>query len=127
MKQKLVLSVDIGTSSLRILLFEEQGQMLPKIRAQLSYEPQTTPDGGAFLDADWLMQQTLQAMNSVIEQLGANASRIAAVSICTLWHSILGVDKNGNAITPFLLWADSRCVNEANELKQRMDEKAYHA
>ncbi|MCS7264833.1 MAG: gluconokinase [Armatimonadetes bacterium] len=127
MRQNLVLSADIGTSSLRVLVFDAQGQMLPGIRAQLSYEPQTTPDGGAFLDADWLMQQTLQAMNSVIEQLGANASRIAAVSICTLWHSILGVDKNGNAITPFLLWADSRCVNEANELKQRMDEKAYHA
>jgi len=127
MERSWVLSVDIGTSSLRVLVFDECGQMMPNLKAQVSYEPQTTQDGGAFLDADWLLGQTVQAMNAVVEQLGLNANRIAAVALCTVWHSILGVDKNGNAITPFLLWADSRCVREADELKQVLDENAYHA
>ncbi|MCS7187524.1 MAG: gluconokinase [Armatimonadota bacterium] len=127
MEQGWVLSVDIGTSSLRVLVFDGRGQMLPNVGAQVSYEPQTTPDGGAFLDADQLLRQTVQTVNSVTEQLGANASRIAAVAICTVWHSVLGVDRNGNAVTPFLLWADSRCIDEASELKRRMDEQAYHA
>ncbi|GBD00014.1 Xylulose kinase [bacterium HR17] len=127
MQPPFVLSVDIGTSSLRALVFDAQGQMLPDIGVQVSYEPQTTPDGGAFLDADELLHQTVQAINGVVAQLGANAARIAAVATCTVWHSVLGVDKSGNAITPFLLWADSRCVNEADELKRQMDEHAYHA
>ncbi|MFN3421893.1 MAG: gluconokinase [Armatimonadota bacterium] len=127
MERSWVLSVDIGTSSLRVLVFDEQGQMLSNIGAQVSYEPQTTKDGGAFLDADWLLQQTVQAINGVTEQLGANANRIAAVALCTVWHSVLGVDKNCNAVTPFLLWADSRCVREANELKQMLNERDYHA
>jgi len=127
MERGLVLSVDIGTSSLRVLVFDRQGRMLPDIGAQIAYEPQTTSDGGAFLDADWLLQKTVQAINGAVEQLGSRAGEIAAVALCTVWHSVLGVDKDGNAVTPFLLWADSRCANEANELKRRMDERAYHA
>ncbi len=127
MERSWILSLDIGTSSLRVLVFDEQGQMLPNIGVQVNYEPKTTQDGGAFLDADWLLQQTLRAINAVVEQLGSRVNRIAAVSLCTLWHSVLGVDKDGNPITPFLLWADSRCLNEANELKRKMDERTYQA
>ncbi|MCS7264737.1 MAG: hypothetical protein NZ805_07885 [Armatimonadetes bacterium] len=43
-KRVRALSVDIGTSSLRVLIFDSQGQMLPKIGRQLAYEPQMTLD-----------------------------------------------------------------------------------
>ncbi len=127
MERPFVVSIDIGTSSLRVLVFDARGCLLPDIGAQVSYEPQTTPDGGAFLDADWLLQQTVKALSAVAEQLGIGARHVAAVAMCTVWHSVLGVDKSGNAITPFLLWADSRCVREAEELKRRIDERTYHA
>ena len=127
MERPLVLSVDIGTSSLRVLVFDAKGQMLPNIGMQVGYEPQTTPDGGAFLDADELLHRTVQAINSVLEQLSSNANHIAAVVLCTVWHSVLGVDKEGNAVTPFLLWADSRCAREAEELKRDLNERNYHA
>jgi len=127
MERTLVLSVDIGTSSLRVLVFDAEGQMLPNIGVQVGYEPQTTPDGGAFLDADNLLHLTVQAINAVLEQLCSNANQIAAVTLCTVWHSVLGVDKGGNAVTPFLLWADSRCAKEAEELKQNLNESDYHA
>jgi sugar (pentulose or hexulose) kinase len=52
MEKQLVLSVDIGTSSLRVLAFDAQGKLVPQVGMQVAYEPQTTPDGGAFLDAD---------------------------------------------------------------------------
>ncbi len=127
MERPLVLSVDVGTSSLRVLVFDAEGQMLPNIGVQVNYEPQTTPDGGAFLDADELLLQTVQAIKSVSEQLGSKAKRIVAVTLCTVWHSVLGVDKEGKAVTPFLLWADSRCAREAEELKRTLNEHDYHA
>jgi len=127
MERPLVLSVDIGTSSLRVLVFDAEGQMLPDIGVQVGYEPQVTPDGGAFLDADELLYQTVQAINAVLEQLSSNANHIVAVTLCTVWHSVLGVDKEGNAVTPFLLWADSRCAREAKELKRTLNEHNYHA
>jgi gluconokinase len=127
MEKQLVLSVDIGTSSLRVLAFDAQGKLVPQVGMQVAYEPQTTPDGGAFLDADWLLTQTVQAINGIVEQLGDKAHSIVAVATCTVWHSVLGVDKEGNAITPFLLWADSRCAREAEELKRTLNERNYHA
>ena len=126
MKTPLVLSVDIGTSSLRVLVFDGQGKLVPQIGMQVAYELQTTPDGGAFLDANWLLMQTVQAINSVVEQLGDKVRHLAAVATCTVWHSVLGIDEAGNSITPFLLWADSRCAKEAEELKETLDERAYH-
>ncbi len=117
MERPLVLSVDVGTSSLRALVFDACGRLVPQVGVQVSYEPQTTPDGGAFLDADWLLAQVLNALEGVTAQLGEAAKDIAAVAMCTVWHSVLGVDKSGNAVTPFLLWADSRCAKEADELK----------
>lgn len=127
LKGPLVLSVDIGTSSLRVLVFDKEGRTLPNAGVQIGYEPQTTPDGGAFLDADDLLQRTVKAINGVVEQLGMKANHIATVALCTVWHSVLGIDSNGDAITPFLLWADSRCSKEAKKLKGILDERAYHS
>jgi gluconokinase len=110
-----------------VLAFDAQGKLVPQVGMQVAYEPQTTPDGGAFLDADWLLTQTVQAINGIVEQLGDKAHSIVAVATCTVWHSVLGVDKEGNAITPFLLWADSRCAREAEELKRTLNERNYHA
>lgn len=124
---RLVMSIDIGTSSLRALIFDERGKLVQNLGVQVTYEPRTTPDGGAFLDVDELLNQTVRAINDVSNQLGSNIEHIAAVSVCTVWHSVLGIDKNGNAVTPLLLWADSRCVREAEELKRSFDERDYHA
>ncbi len=126
MEQPLVLSIDVGTSSLRVLAFDAMGKLLTDVGIQVAYEQRTTPDGGAELDADWLLRQTLDAINGLLGQLGDRTKHIAAVSVCTLWHSVLGVDERGNAVTPFLLWADTRCVKEVEELKGILDERRYH-
>lgn len=127
MELPLVLSIDIGTSSLRVLAFDGQGRLLPDVGTQIAYEPTVTADGGAELDADWLLDQTLQATRQTLAKLGDHTRHIASVAVCTLWHSVLGVDENSNAVTPFLLWADTRCVHETDELKRRLDERSYHA
>jgi len=42
----LTLSIDIGTSSTRVLLWDTGGREIETVRAQVQYQMSTTPDGG---------------------------------------------------------------------------------
>jgi gluconokinase len=52
---------------------------------------------------------------------------IAGVGASAFWHSLLGLDRKGRAITPVYTWADSRCADDAVRLRQEFDEKKIHA
>lgn len=47
-----ILSLDIGTSSTRALLWDTQGNLVKPYEAQIKYALHTTPDGGAEIPAE---------------------------------------------------------------------------
>lgn len=123
----LILTIDIGTSSVRVLLFDAQGRSVEGAHASAEQTPRTTPDGGAELDADELVERVVSCAEETLHRAGDLSQRIAGVAVTTFWHSILGVDAAGRALTPINLWADTRSVREVEELKRRLDERAVHA
>jgi gluconokinase len=52
---------------------------------------------------------------------------VEAVATTTLWHSLIGLDEHGKALTPLYSWADSRSAPWAARLRERLDERAVHA
>lgn len=85
-----------------------------------------TPDGGAELDPELLFAETPQAINGALARVRHDAT-IVGVALSTLWHSVLGVDESGAAITPLYTWADTRAGEAATQLRMRLDEAAVHA
>lgn len=122
-----ILTIDIGTSSVRAMLFDTAGRSVAGAHASAEQTPHTTPDGGAELDADELVERAVACVEETLQRAGDWAQRVAGVAVTTFWHSILGVDAEGRAVTPINLWADTRSVREVEELKQRLDERAAHA
>jgi gluconokinase len=122
-----VLSLDVGTSSVRASLYDGRGAACPGLTVVEHHAPETTPDGGVEMDAEALLQRTLGCAERVLALAGERARAVAAVGICTFWHSILGVGADGRPATPIVLWADTRSVAEVAELKQRLDERLVHA
>jgi len=122
----LVLTLDIGTSSLRALLYDEQGASLPHSEVQIPHQVRVTPDGGAELDPSTLFDDTVRAIDGAIKEVPAG-DELVGVAISSLWHSTLGVDEQGQAITPLYIWADTRASGAADELRHRLDERAVHA
>ncbi|MDQ6831936.1 MAG: hypothetical protein M3008_00930, partial [Chloroflexota bacterium] len=47
-----VLTFDVGTSSARALIYDAEARPIDGMTAQIAHEMTTTPDGGAFCDAD---------------------------------------------------------------------------
>lgn len=124
LNQKFILTLDIGTSSTRAMLFDEQARAVPDIEAQFKYEMRTTPDGGVEADADEMLACAERAIDQVLAQAGNR--HIAAVASDSLVSNILGVDADGRAVTPVFTYADTRNARQVNDLRSRLDERATH-
>lgn len=123
----LILALDVGTSSCRAGLFDAAGAAVPGTSAQARYLPRTTPEGGAEMDPDRLLEQVCGVMDAALERRRTRGGRIVAVAPTTFWHSLLGVDANGRPLTPVYLWVDARSRADADALRARLDERAVHA
>ncbi|HEV8482275.1 MAG TPA: gluconokinase [Blastocatellia bacterium] len=126
----LIIALDLGTSSARALLFDGRGRNVPGLEAQVPYRMTTTPDGGVEIDADRLVDIVAQTIDQLLTLVGASRETlhpIAAVAACTFWHNLMGVDREGLAVTPVYSWNDTRAAAAARELRNTIDERELHA
>jgi gluconokinase len=114
-----VLALDIGTSSVRALVFESDGTAVADAEARTRYGPVR----GHQLDPDELVAASAAA----IEEARREAGGVDAVAACSFMHSLLGLDSRGRPVTPVLTWLDLRAADEAEQLKGELDAKAVHA
>ena len=121
-----IVSLDVGTSSVRTVLYDVQGRGLPDSETQIKYQARTTPDGGSELDPAMLLDSAAKVVDGALA-LVPRGDTVVGVAIDTLWHSILGVDARDEAITPLYTWADTRSVPYVDELKGKLDERGAYA
>ena len=127
MKKALILTLDMGTSSVRAMLFDVHGRVQPDAEVQIPYAQTTTADGGVETDAEALLARTVDCLKQLFGKTSKdNLGRIAGVGVSCFWHSLVGVGENGRAVTPLFSWADSRAAGQVEKLKSEMDAAAYH-
>lgn len=126
-QEPLIATLDVGTSSVRSLLFGADGREVDGFGHQVTYQVQTTADGGFEMDADALIEHTAEALDQICGQLRAANLKPAAVGIDTFWHSVTGIDAGGKPVTPILHLFDTRSAGAARELAARIDDAAQHA
>lgn len=123
----LTLTIDIGTSSTRVMLWDTDGREIPGVRAQIHYVFAMTSDGGVEMPADELLRHVGECLDAGLAQAKNYAAQIKVVGISCFWHALLGLDKDGKPLTPLYNWADSRAGQAANLLRNRFDVRAVHA
>jgi len=123
----LVLALDIGTSSVRGALYDENGLEIEGTQARVMRGLSTTFDGGAELDAEEALEQTARTIDEVLARSANFKARVETVALSCFWHSLVGVDNEGQALTPVFGWADTRAARYAEELKKQVDERSAHA
>jgi gluconokinase len=119
-----ILSIDVGSSSVRASLYDTSGAAIPGSESKRSHDLEYSAEGAATRDPD----EILDLLARTVDETLANVEEpeIAAVAMCTFWHSVLGVDERNEPTTPVLTWADRRSAREARELRERLDERAVH-
>src|SRR3954466_1326637 len=103
-----VVSLDVGSSSVRALLFDAEAHQVEGYGAQLAYQPETTHDGGVEMNPDKLAGLTIDCLDELHRQVHSSGLRIAAVAGSAFWHSFLGIDTAGHPTLPILHLLDTR-------------------
>ncbi len=124
--KEFVLALDIGTSSVRAALFDVRGGRMPGTLVQKSYPLTTDGEGRATLDPGELLRKARACLQGALRTASERGGLLGAGVTC-YWHSLLGVDAAGEALTPIYTWADSRCRPDAARLREEFDERAIHA
>lgn len=115
-----ILVIDIGTSSLRALVYDAQGNQVQGMSARQVYAPRTTADGGSELDAEEMWSGFSRVVDEVVA-LTTGRIHIAAVAVSSLASNILGIDHAGSPLTPAYLYADTRNAPAVEWLRARYD------
>jgi gluconokinase len=120
MPDPVVLAIDIGTSSVRSALLDGKGWVKRQSRASEKYRVRHSAERGAELDPRVL----LRAARKCLSQTRRLTKRpITAVAGSGFWHSLLGLDHDGQPLTPIFTWADARCAEDAARLREKLDER----
>ena len=122
----LVLALDVGTSSLRAVVFDRQGRPLEGCGARVAYEIESADDGTAVLAPARLVDCIVQALDRVHRALSLSGLAVAGVGVDTFASSCLGVDALDVPLTPVYLWADTRPSPDAAAMRRELDERATH-
>lgn len=107
-----IVSLDIGSSSVRALLFDSTARQVEGYGARLPSQVITTPDGGAELNPDTLADLVIDCLDELHRQIHADGLKIAAVAASAFWHGLMGVDESGKPTIPILHLLDTRSASE---------------
>jgi len=119
-----VLVIDVGSSSVRALLFDTAAQLIPDALCAEGHQFQTHPDGQSTADPQAVAQAVERCLDVILKHPAA--AQIQAVGMATFVTSLIGLDAAGNPLTPLYSYADTRCASSVTWLMQRMDNGAVY-
>src|SRR5438132_523007 len=125
--QQGVLARDIGTPSVRALVYDLCGRMQPATLSDVPYKVRTTEPGEVSSDPKELVKLVAQSVDGALHAARKHNVDILAAGVSCYWHSLMGVDRSGRPTTELITWADTRSTAETRLLRVRFDERAYHA
>ena len=114
--RRYVATVDVGSSSVRAMLWDLQGREARGLEVQHGYAAANE------VAADRLARLVVRSLVELMRLAGPRrAERIAAVGFSTFWHGLLAADDSKRALTPVYLWSDVRSSSAAERLRERLD------
>ena len=105
--QDYILAIDVGTQSVRALIFDLQGRMIAK--AQIPINPYVSPHPGwAEQEADLYWRTLCKACHQLWETTDVPKASLAGMALTTQRATVVNVDATGTPLRPAIVWLDQR-------------------
>jgi sugar (pentulose or hexulose) kinase len=102
-----ILAIDVGTQSVRALLFDLDGKLATK--AQIPFEPyHAKKSGWAEQRPEYFWEKLAEACQKLWQTTSIPKSEIAGVALTTQRGTVINVDSEGRPLRPAIVWPDER-------------------
>ena len=118
----LYLTADVGTSSLKAVVYSQEGEILGLASRRYAYRSEH-PGWAESDPADWWT--ALHAALVDLRGQGLALSDVAAVAFTGQMHTAVLLDRAGQVLPPTILWLDRRAAAETEELTARLGLPPY--
>ncbi len=120
----LLLGIDIGTSSVKALLFDTESIGIAAIAGQEYPITKPAPDRAEQDPDDW-WNATVDVVRRVVAQAGRRD--VAAIGLCGQMHGFAMLDADKRSIHPAVVWPDQRSAAECAELVELLGAERFAA
>jgi len=118
-----VISVDIGTSSVRACLVNDSLEIIHKSQFALCLE--TDLSGKAIQDAEEVLEKTLKCIKEAREWACENQLEVQGISFSNAVSSLVPLDRHLNPKGPIFTYADTRSHREARQLRDETKREIF--
>ncbi|MFV9568889.1 xylulokinase [Thermoanaerobacter mathranii] len=112
------LGIDLGTSAVKIILIEENGNVIGSTSKEYPvYYPQ--PGWSEQNPEDW-WNATKDGIRELIIKTGVKNDDIKGIGLSGQMHGLVLLDENNNVLMPAILWNDQRTQEECDYITQTL-------
>lgn len=119
-----LLIIDIGSSSVRAMLFDHHATALPGTLVKREHSFITHTLGTSTANADYLRHLTESCIDDLLTH--PQAKTIDAVGLATFVGNLLGVDAQNQPMTPVYTYADTRSSADVELLSWQLNAEELH-
>ncbi|MCR4909419.1 MAG: FGGY-family carbohydrate kinase [Lachnospiraceae bacterium] len=117
---RLLLGIDIGTSSCKVAVFDGDGHVLAQ--ANKTYEVYYPDQGWVEQDPREWWEAIAEGIRSVLSEEGVSAGDIAGIGVDGQSWSAIPVDRFGRVLSNTPIWMDTRAREICERVKQEIGE-----
>lgn len=116
----LLLGIDVGTTNWKAAAFDVDGSLRSIRRAPniVHY----TPEGLGYYDADEMWAAIAGLIRDVAGEVKETGA-IAAVAVTGMAEAVVGIGETGEPTGPIIPWFDTRSIEEADLIRERVGEE----
>ncbi len=114
----LSIGIDLGTSGVKLIILDENGNVLFKTGEPFSVS--NPHPGWSEQDPDDWYRGVKKVLHRASEYLRNDVERVKAIGLSGQMHGAVLIDREGNVIRPAILWNDTRSYEERNWIMERV-------
>lgn len=121
MMESFVISHDVGTSSVKSILLNQEGEVMA--HHTTSYPFQYPNPGWVEQNPEDYWNGIVKNTRSIIGNIRVDQSKIVGMVFSTQAMGIIPIDSSGKVLHPNITWVDGRAEDQANELMNKLGGK----
>lgn len=114
----MLLGIDVGTSSIKGMLMEENGRILA-ISAR-NYDVSFPKPNYAEQDPRMWWVRLCQVMGELQRKCPRMKEDLQGIGLSGQMHGLVAIDKEGIPVRPAIIWMDQRATKELEEIKEKI-------